>query len=209
VTPSLEPEREESPGPAPLSGSPARRRGRSGGRRVKPPGRAARVRGRDLPRSTFVRGAVVLACPSGPDGDAAVRFAFREAALRRAPLVVIACFASPVDPDLESVETPESELRRRARAAAEASLCRALAVPYAQLPAHEIVTEPGPATEVLLRDCAGAQLIVVVEPPRNPLARFAAIHADGAVLVRRSRSPVALIPRVRARALDGSQERIP
>lgn len=151
----------------------------------------------------------MLACPSAPDGDAAVRFAFREAALRRAPLIVIASFIPPVDPDLESIETPDSELRRRARTAAEATLCRALGLACTQLPAHEIVTEPGPATDVLLRDCGDAQLIVVLELSRNPLARFGAVQADGAVLVRRSRSPVALIPRSRPRALDGSHERIP
>jgi hypothetical protein len=156
-----------------------------------------------------VRGAVVLACPSGPDGDTAVRFAFREAALRRAPLVVIASYMRPVDPDLESIETPDSELRRQARTGAEITLGRALGLPHSQLPAYEIVTEPGPATDVLLRDCGDAQLIVVVELPRNPLVRFGAVRADGAILVRRSRSPVALVPRTRARALDGSHERIP
>lgn len=174
-------------------------------RKVRP----ARVRSRDLPRGTYVRDAVVLACPSGLDGDAAVRFAVRESALRGARLVVIASYVTPVDPDLESIETPEAELRRRARTRAETTLCRALGRAHSQLPPHEIVTESGPAVHVLLRDYADAQLIVVAQMHRGPLARLGAIHANGTALVLRSRSPVAFVPSDPATAMDGSPERIP
>lgn len=170
--------------------------------------RLPRVRRRDLPGGTYVRDAVVLACPTGTEGDAAVRFAVREAELRPARLVVVASYVTPVDPDLESIETPEAELRRRARARAEATLCRALSRATDQLPAHEIVTEPGPPSFVLLRGYAGAQLIVVAAARHGLLARFGVVDADGAALVRRSRSPVVLVP-CGPPAADGSHERLP
>jgi hypothetical protein len=162
-----------------------------------------------LPRGTYVRNAVVLACPRDPGGDAAVRFAVREAHLRAARLVVVASYVIPVDPDLESIETPDAELRRRARTTAEVTLCRALGRAADQLPQHEIVTESGPAAYVLLRDYTDAQLIVVADTHRRPLARFGTVQADGAAVIRRSRAPVALVPCERAPSLDGSHERIP
>lgn len=170
--------------------------------------RSMRVRPRDLPRGTYVRDAVVLACPDGSEGDAAVRFAVREAQLRGARLVVMTSYMVPVDPDLESIETPDAELRRRARTRAEVTLCRALGRAADQLPAHDIVTESGPASFVLLRDYADAQLIVTAVNRRGLLARFGGGDAAGATLVRRSRSPVALVP-CRPKVLGGSHERLP
>jgi hypothetical protein len=170
--------------------------------------RSTRVRQRDLPSGTYVRDAVVLACPIRSEGDAAVRFAVREAQLRGARLVVMTSYMIPVDPDLESIETPDAELRRWARTRAAVTLCRSLGRAAAQLPDHNIVTESGPATVVLLRSYADAQLIVAAVTHRGLLARFGARDADGATLVRRSRAPVALVPGGPP-VLNGSHERLP
>jgi nucleotide-binding universal stress UspA family protein len=119
------------------------------------------IRERDLPRATFVRDAVVLGCDSTPSCDAAVRFAAAEAELRRAKLVVVIAYFRSIDTDLPDFDTPDSELRSRARLAAEQALCRALDRPPGSLPDCQIVTERGPASTVLLRDYRGAQLLVV------------------------------------------------
>lgn len=153
----------------------------------------SRVRGRDLPHGTFVRDAVVLVCPPDPTGDAAVRFAAREAALRRTRLVVVASFGRPVDPDLESIEIPDAELRRRARVLAESTLCRALGRPLHELPTHEIVTEPGETPQVLLRDYRDAAL-VVASVRGGLLHRLGAIWTGEDRLARRCLSPLALVP---------------
>jgi nucleotide-binding universal stress UspA family protein len=155
-----------------------------------------RVRERDLPHATFVRNAVVVGCDGKPPSDAALRFAAAEAQLRGAELVVVIAYARPVDPDLPSFYTPDSELRSRARRAAEQSLCRALGLPAGELAGSHIVTERGSVALVLARDYGEAQLLVVG-------ARRRRFTQGGTVryLTRHSLVPVVVVP---ARAHSGA-----
>lgn len=168
-----------------------------------------RVRRQDLPSGTFVRDAVVLGCDGGQDGDAAVRFAVREAQLRKANLVVMIAYFGPVDPDLESIETPGSELRSKARSRAESALCRALGLPVWQLPPHQIVTELGPPTRVLLHEYGGAQLLVVGLDGRQLFARMLHGPSVGEELARRSAVPVVLVPPASGGPSSVSPESLP
>jgi nucleotide-binding universal stress UspA family protein len=119
------------------------------------------IRERDLPRATYVRDAVVVGCDGRLSCDAAIRFAAAEAQLRGAELVVVIAYGRPVDPDLPSFYTPDTELRSRARLAAEQAVDRALGQQAAGLRGVHVVTERGLASWVLLRDYRQAQLLVV------------------------------------------------
>jgi nucleotide-binding universal stress UspA family protein len=148
-----------------------------------------RARAQDLPHATFVRNAVVVGCDGKPSSDAALRFAAAEAQLRHAELVVVIAYGRPVDPDVPSFYTPESELRSRARQAAEQSLGRVLGLPECELPGFHIVTEHGPAPWVLVRDYREAQLLVVGARRRSLLPGRTVRY-----LVRHSPVPVVVVP---------------
>jgi len=83
-----------------------------------------------------VRNAVVVGCDGKPDSDSALRFAAQEAELRAAPLVVVTAFFRPIDPDIDSFDTPDSELRAQAHETAETALARALCRTESRLSFH-------------------------------------------------------------------------
>jgi nucleotide-binding universal stress UspA family protein len=149
------------------------------------------IRERDLPTATFVRDAVVVGCDGGLSCDAAIRFGAAEARLRGAELVVVIAYVRPVDPDLPSFYTPDSELRSRARLAAEQAVGRALGRPAAGLPGVRVVTERGPAPWVL-RDYRQAQLLVVGTRHRWLLQGRTVRY-----LTRHSPVPVVIVPPAR------------
>jgi nucleotide-binding universal stress UspA family protein len=153
----------------------------------------------------------VLGCDGQPTSDAAIRFAVREARLRRARLVVVIAYFIPVDPDLESIETPDSVLRSRARTRAEVAMCRALTLPIDQLPQHEIVTEPGPAGRILRRDYDTAQLIVIGTHQRHLLQRLLHGQSTSRDLIEHSNVPVVVVPPAASdlNASSGPRQRLP
>jgi nucleotide-binding universal stress UspA family protein len=138
--------------------------------------------------------AVVLACGGDPSGDEAVRFAVREARLRQAPLVVVATYLRPVDPDLESFDLSESQLGALAKDRAEKAMARALASPGEQLPEHQTVAACGTPGRVLLRDFGGADLVVVGSHHRHLLGRLLHGESVSGELIHHGRVPVVVVP---------------
>lgn len=131
----------------------------------------------------------MVGCDGRPSCDAAIRFAAAEARLRDAELVVVIAYGRPVDPDLPSFYTPDSELRSRARLAAEQAVGRALGRPGAALRGVHVVTEHGPASWVMLRDYRQAQLLIVATRPRRLLQGRTVRY-----LIRHSPVPVVIVP---------------
>ena len=146
-----------------------------------------------MPSGT-VRNAVVVGCDGKPDGDSALRFAAQEAELRSAPLVVVTAFLRPIDPDIDSFDTPDSELRAHARETVEAALARALALPTGMLPPHETITQEGDAAKVLLGEDARAALIVIGTHQRHLLQRLLHGHSTSQELILHSHAPVVVVP---------------
>lgn len=99
-----------------------------------------------------------------------------------------------VDPDLDDSDTPESELLARASDLAERSLSRALSLPLDRLPPHRTITMSGLAWRVLLKGYPDAGLIVVGTHRRSPLARLFSLPSTSQNLIRRSRTPVVVVP---------------
>jgi nucleotide-binding universal stress UspA family protein len=138
--------------------------------------------------------AVVLACGGDPSGDEAVRFAVHEARLRQAPLVVLTTYQQPIDPDLGSFDLSDSELRALARDRAEAALARAVAGGAEAVPEHQTVASCGNPGRVLVRDFAGAELVVVGSHHRHLLGRMLHGESVSAELIHHSRVPVVVVP---------------
>jgi nucleotide-binding universal stress UspA family protein len=138
--------------------------------------------------------AVVLACGGDPSGDEAVRFAVREARLREAPLVVVATYLKPIDPDLESFDLSDGQLRADARRRAESALARALAGSDEELPEHETVAARGTPGRVLLRDFSDAELVVVGSHHRHLLGRMLHGESVSGELIHHSKIPVVVVP---------------
>lgn len=143
--------------------------------------------------------AAALSVVVGTDGseysDPALRFAAHEAALRDLQLVVVIAHLRPVDPDIDSFDTPESELCRISHDKALAALSRALALPVERLPPHRIVTGSGDPSALLLKT-EGAQLIVVGLHHRHLMDRLIHGPVRATALVRHTGVPVVIVPYV-------------
>lgn len=142
--------------------------------------------------------AIVVGCDGHPASDAALRFAVRQAQLHQAQLIVVTAFFRPVDPDLYDFETPEEELRTRARRTAEEALCRALDLRPTLLPPHITVTGEGAASRLLLSGYGDAEMIVVGTHQRHLLQRLLHGHSTSRALIRHSHIPVVVVPRATA-----------
>jgi nucleotide-binding universal stress UspA family protein len=138
--------------------------------------------------------AVVVGCDGRPDGDAALRFAAREAQLRGTRLLLVTAFFEPVDPDQDSIEIPRDELRNRARSDAERALCRALGATASTLPEHETITAQGEASRILLDEYGTAEMIVIGTHQRHLLGRILHGHSTSEDLIHHSRVPVVIVP---------------
>lgn len=136
---------------------------------------------------------VVVGTDGGKHSDPALRFAAYEAHLRGVQLVVGIAHLRPVDPDIDSFDTPEAELNLISRDKAHRALLRALDVPPERLPPHRIVTGSGDPTALLLA-IEGAALIVVGLRHRHPLDRFVHGPTRAAALTRHTTVPVVVVP---------------
>jgi nucleotide-binding universal stress UspA family protein len=146
------------------------------------------------PADLDVRRAIVVGCDGRPESDAAVRFAFAEAQLRSAPVIVVTTFYRPVDPDVDEFDTPEAELRGSARSATDQSLCRALSLPDHRLPPHRLVVGSGNPWRLLLQHYGDAQLIVVGKGPRGLVRKLVHGASVGSMLIRRANVPIVVVP---------------
>lgn len=141
-----------------------------------------------------VRHAVVVGCDGKPHSDAALRYAVAEADRRSARLLVVTTYVRPVDPDLDTIETPEGTLQARARRSAESALCRALALPDNHLPPHQILTERGEVSRVLLSRYGDAELIVLGSHQRRLPHRIIRGRSTSRTVVRKAHVPVVVVP---------------
>jgi nucleotide-binding universal stress UspA family protein len=169
------------------------------GRRYRPgmqrrPLEPQRSGGSGSPVGIDVRHAVVVGCDRQPGTDAALRFAFAEARQRSAQLIVVAAFFHPVDPDLDDIEIPDSELHARAHDATEQSLCRALSLPDYRLPPHRIVTGSGDPSRLLLSQYGDAELIIVGTHQRHYVRRLVHGPSTSIKLIRHAHVPVVVVP---------------
>jgi nucleotide-binding universal stress UspA family protein len=139
-------------------------------------------------------GSVVVGYGESPTADVALRFAVTEAQIRRAPLVVVATYLRPVDPDLDSFDTTEAELAAQARRHAQEALQRVTPEGGAPLPAHLIVASRGLPWRVLLQRYPDAALIVVGAHHRNTLRRLLHGQTTGGELIHHSHVPVVVVP---------------
>jgi nucleotide-binding universal stress UspA family protein len=146
------------------------------------------------PAGVEVQEAVVVGCDGRLGTDAAVQFAFREASLRSAPVIVVTAFYRPVDPDLASIETPESELRAAAREAATSALCRALSAREEDLPPYYLAIGSGNPWRLLLQHYGSAQLIVVGMLRRGFVRKLIHGGSVGSMLIKRAHVPVVVVP---------------
>lgn len=147
--------------------------------------------------TTSVSLSVVVGTDGGEHSDPALRFAAHEAALRGVQLVVVIAHLRPVDPDIDSYDTPESELCRIGQEKAHQALCRALAVPAERLPPHRIVSGKGDPIALLLK-IEGAQLIVVGLHHRHLIDRLLHGPVRATSIVRHTGVPVVIVPHVAA-----------
>lgn len=141
-----------------------------------------------------VRDAVVVGCDGVDDSFGALRFAASEAGVRSVRLVVLATYLHPVDPDLETSGRSNAVLSEHATKAARRALCRALALDEHQLPAHEIVSEPGLPAHVLLTRCGQAQLLVLGTHQRHLVSRLLHGPSTSADLIHHGSVPVVVVP---------------
>lgn len=139
-------------------------------------------------------GAIVVGCDGYRDSHGALRFAVQEAALRLAPLVIVATYLRPVDPDVDDFDTPEKMLADRAVAAARGALRQALSASEDGLPPHEVVTASGPASHVLITKFEQAQILVVGTRQRHLLSRLWHGPSTSTNLIHHARMPVVVVP---------------
>jgi nucleotide-binding universal stress UspA family protein len=137
-----------------------------------------------------VAGTVVVAIgDGGPAADGALRYAADEARLRCVELVVLATYQIPIDPDLDDIDTPLSQLRAAAWARAAAAIGRNLPHP----PARRIVVAAGSPARVLTRCCRDAGLIVVPSPRHRRLGALG-LDSPAGGLSTNLRLPVVVVP---------------
>jgi nucleotide-binding universal stress UspA family protein len=146
------------------------------------------------PPGVDVRQAVVVGCDGRPESDAAVRFAFTEAQLRSATVIVVSTFFHPVDPDLESIEIPDSVLQARMHQATERALCPALSRPDYRLPPHRMVIGSGNPARLLLQHYGDAKLIVVGTHHRALIRKLINGPTTGSTLIKRAHIPIVVVP---------------
>ncbi|MDX6245255.1 MAG: hypothetical protein QOE76_2978 [Frankiales bacterium] len=146
------------------------------------------------------RRAVVVGCAADAGGDEALYFAVVQARLRTCPLIVVATYLRPVDPDLESFDIPDAVLAEHAHKHAAAALQRVARRDGQPLPEHRVVTAQGLPWRVLLHDFPDAGLIVVGAHHRGALRRLLHGQTTAGELVHHSRVPVVVVPSTPARA---------
>lgn len=134
---------------------------------------------------------VVVGWEDSEAGARALDFAVTEAKARDVPLVVVAAYLRPVDPDLESFdETPEHQ-QARVREHAMRALSRLAA--DSSLPPARVDVREGPAWKVLC-SYTDAAAIVVGEHPRFGVRKLWEWTTTGATLLRRCSVPVIVVP---------------
>lgn len=149
----------------------------------------------DLEESRMdLTGAIVVGCDGDRDSHGALRFAVQEAALRAAPLVIVATYLHPIDPDVDDFDTPEKVLAHRAVTAARGALRQALGASESELPPHEVVTASGPASHVLITKFKQAQILVVGTHQRHLVSRLLHGPSTSTNLIHHARTPVVVVP---------------
>ena len=134
----------------------------------------------------------------GTDGsvrcDAALQFAARECELRDARLVVVMAFTGPVDPDIDDFETSADVLVHEHKRHVISALSRALAVPIADLPDHDIVCDDKGVADLLRDTSLGAEMLVLGRHQGHLLD--ALLHGPSPTedLLRHSQIPVVIVP---------------
>jgi nucleotide-binding universal stress UspA family protein len=139
---------------------------------------------------------VIVGCDGQPASDSALRFGVGEADYRQLPLVLVTAYFRPVDPDLDSFDASENELRSRAYDGAEAALGRALGLGASALPPHTVVIGEGLAAHLLLEASADAVMIVVGRhhDRRLLLRRLINGPSTSSDLLHHARCPVVVVP---------------
>lgn len=106
----------------------------------------------------------------------------------------VVAYLGCVDPDLEGIETPESELVRRARALGQQSLARALGVSADRVLVHRVVAHEGSAAGVLRTYEDTAEMIIVGAHQRGMVRRLLHGPSISHGLIEHSRVPVVVVP---------------
>ena len=136
--------------------------------------------------------AIVL-CDGSRSGDAAIRFAAREALLRSSPLVVVAARSWAGAPPLAAGQ-PGGTDPRAAHTAAVLALCRALSCSPAGMSPHSIVTGAGEAARLLHGGAAHVDMIVVGAEDRELVQQLVQAPMAGTADQRDGGVPVVVVP---------------
>jgi nucleotide-binding universal stress UspA family protein len=146
------------------------------------------VRGERAPRDTT--GPVVVGVDDSPDGEAALRFAFDEAAGRRAPLIAVRAWGDPVHDaylvsfvDWDAVETGERRLLDDCLAAGIAE--------HPEVPVERVLVRDTPAAALVARS-RGAGLVVVGSRGRGTV-RGALLGSVSQAVLPHAEAPVAVV----------------
>jgi len=136
---------------------------------------------------------IVVGCDGTPDSDPALRFAIDETLRRAGRLVIVIAYQRPIDPDLDSFDTPGSELEAHARDRAQAAIRRVLTDHDPQFDQQVVAVEGEPA-QVLLDQADHAALIIVGDHERSLLARLFDRDTARQLLHANSVVPVTVVP---------------
>ena len=63
---------------------------------------------------------VVVGCDGSAGSEFTIRFGIQEARRRQTSLLILTAFERPIDPDIDSFDVPEDQLKRRVQRRAEA-----------------------------------------------------------------------------------------
>lgn len=137
--------------------------------------------------------AVVVGTDGSPSSDGAVRFGVEQAALRHTELVVAVAFMLPIDPDLDSFDTPPEVLRATACADVLAGIHRALSLGAEEQVPCRVIAHPGPAVRVLAGVGREASM-VVVGPSRHHFAWLGLGEDTLRGLTHWDKVPVVIVP---------------
>ncbi len=138
---------------------------------------------------------VVVGCDGSDGSEFTIGFGIQEARRRNTSLLVLTAFERPIDPDIDSFDVPQNQLKRQVERTAEAFL--ALAVTrVGPAPAEtRVIAVDGQAAHTLVNMGTAVSVIVVGSHQGGFMSRVL-YGSTGRDVLKHAKVPVIILPQI-------------
>jgi nucleotide-binding universal stress UspA family protein len=138
---------------------------------------------------------VVVGCDGSDGSEFTIGFGIQEARRRQTSLLILTAFERPIDPDIDSFDVPEDQLKRRAQSRAEAFLALAVAQVGPAPADTRVIAFDGRAAHALVNMGTDVSVIVVGSHQGGFMSR-AIYGSTGRDIIKHAQVPVIILPQV-------------